>query len=50
MLLEGDASAVEATVPCSWPAPRDLGERVPVPAKQLEVAVAGGVFPGLTEQ
>ena len=50
MLLEGDAGAVEAAVPRSWPGPWELGQRVPIPAKQLDVAIAGGVFPGLTEQ
>lgn len=49
MLFDGDAGAVEAVVPCGWPGPRELGVRVPIPAKQLEVAVAGGVFPALTE-
>lgn len=48
MLLD-DAGAVEAAVLGSWPGPQELGERVPVPAKQLEVAVAGGVFAGLTD-
>lgn len=48
MLLD-DAATVEALVLGSWPGPQELGEHVPVPVKQLEVAVASGIFAGLTD-